>query len=137
MTHSWFVKFDKDFNSQFPLWFICWWTQFGPITNIFPKPLTSSFKYFTSFFKTDTHGAKFLATLYFVKNTRCRGPWNGNMSRKAIFLLDSGLSNDGTSFPTSKMLLIMLPRNSQLLLKALLAPLLRLKLKHWCTLLCS
>ena len=22
MTHSWFFKFDKDFNSQLPLWFI-------------------------------------------------------------------------------------------------------------------
>ena len=67
MTHSWFVKFDNDFNSQLPLWFIHWWTQFGPITDIFPGPLTSSFMYFTSVFKTDAHGAKFLATLHFVK----------------------------------------------------------------------
>ena len=47
MTHSWFVKFDKDFNSQLPLWFIHWWKQFGHITDIFLRPLTSSFKYFT------------------------------------------------------------------------------------------
>ena len=46
MTHSWFIKFDKDFSSQHPLWFIHWWTQFGPITNIFPRPLTGSLKYF-------------------------------------------------------------------------------------------
>ena len=67
MTHSWFVKFDNNFNSQLPLWFIHWWTQFGPITDIFPGPLTGSFMYFTSVFKTDAHGAKFPATLHFVK----------------------------------------------------------------------
>ena len=67
MTHSWFVKFDKDFSSQLPLWFIRWWTQFGPITDIFPGPLTGSLKYFSSVFKTNIHGAKFPATFHFVK----------------------------------------------------------------------
>ena len=67
MTHSWFVNFDKNFSSQLPLWFICWRTQFGPITNIFPRLLTNSFKYFTSVYKTDAHGAKFPVTLHFVK----------------------------------------------------------------------
>ena len=67
MTHSWFVKFDKDFSSQLPLWFIHWWTQFGHITDIFLGPLTGSLKYFSSVFKTDVHGAKILATLHFVK----------------------------------------------------------------------
>ena len=26
MSHSWFVNFDKDFNSKLPLWFSRWWT---------------------------------------------------------------------------------------------------------------
>ena len=26
MSHSWFVNFDKDFNSNLPLWFSQWWT---------------------------------------------------------------------------------------------------------------
>ena len=59
MTHSWFVNFDKNFNSHLPLWFTHWWTQFGPVTDIFPRPLTGSFKYFTSVYKTYSHGAKF------------------------------------------------------------------------------
>ena len=36
--------------------------------HIFPGPLTGSFKYFTSVFKTNAYGAKFPATLHFVKN---------------------------------------------------------------------
>ena len=40
MIHSWFVNFDKNFNSQLPLWFIHWRTQFGPVNDIFPGPLT-------------------------------------------------------------------------------------------------
>ena len=67
MTHSWFVKFDKDFNSQLPLWFICWWTQFDLITDIFPGPLIGSLKCFISVFKTNAYRAKFLATLQLVK----------------------------------------------------------------------
>ena len=57
MTRSWFVKFDQNFNSQLPLWFIHWWTQFGLIIDIFSGPLTGSFKYFTSVFNTNTHDA--------------------------------------------------------------------------------
>ena len=26
MSHSWFVNFDKEFDSVFPLWFIHWWS---------------------------------------------------------------------------------------------------------------
>ena len=26
MTSSWFINFDKNFKSQLPIWFICWWT---------------------------------------------------------------------------------------------------------------
>ena len=73
MTHSWFVNFDKSFNSHLPLWITRWWTQFGPIIDIFPKPLTSSFKYFTSVYKIDSHGTNFPATFHFVKKYKV--PW--------------------------------------------------------------
>ena len=46
MTHSWFVNFDKDFNSDFPLWFIRWWVQFGSTVEIFPEPLMNSLTYY-------------------------------------------------------------------------------------------
>lgn len=42
MTHSWFINFDKNFQSQLPIWFIRWWTQFGPIIDIFLGPLTGA-----------------------------------------------------------------------------------------------
>ena len=60
MSHSWFINFDKDFNYDLPLWFIHWWTQFGSIVEIFPKPLMNSFTYFKTMFKVDSYGAKFL-----------------------------------------------------------------------------
>ena len=65
MTHSWFVNFDKNFNANLPLWFGRWWTPFGSITEIFPRPLMGSFKYFTSVFKVDSHNAKFPTSLHF------------------------------------------------------------------------
>ena len=67
MFHSWFVNFDKDFNYDFPLQFICWWTQFGSIVEIFPKPLMNSFTYFKSVFKVDSYGAKFPPLLHFIE----------------------------------------------------------------------
>ena len=73
MTHSRFVNFDKKFSYQLLLWFIRWWTQFGSIIDIFPGPLTGSFKYFTTSYKTNPHGAKFPATLHFVKKYKV--PW--------------------------------------------------------------
>ena len=73
MTQSWFVNFDKNFNSHLPLLFTRWWTQFGPIADIFLGPLTGSFKYFTSVYKTNSHGDKFPATLHFVKKYKV--PW--------------------------------------------------------------
>ena len=73
MTHSWFVNFDKKFSSQLPLWFIRWRTQFGPVIDIFPGLPTDSFKYFTSVYKTDAHGAKFPTTLHFDKKYKV--PW--------------------------------------------------------------
>ena len=50
-----------------------------------------------------------------------------------MFLLDNGLLNGGTNFPTPKMLLTMLPGNSLLLIQALVTLLLMLKLKLWLT----
>ena len=73
MTHSWFVNFNKNFSSQLPLWFTQWWTQFGHITNIFPRSLIDFFKYFVSVYKRNTHGAKFPTILHFVKKYKV--PW--------------------------------------------------------------
>ena len=74
MTHSWFVSCDKNFDAQLLLWFSRWWIQFGSITEIFSGPLAGSFKYFTSAYKTNSHGEKFLATLHhFVKKYEV--PW--------------------------------------------------------------
>ena len=73
MSYSWFVNFDKDFNSEFPLWFIRWWTQFGSAVEIFLAPLKDSFQNFTLRFRTDTHGAKFTPLLHFIKKYKV--PW--------------------------------------------------------------
>ena len=67
MSHSWFVNFDKDFNSEFPLWFIHWWSQFGSSVEMFLAPLKDSFQNFTLRFRIDAHGAKFTPLLHFIK----------------------------------------------------------------------
>ena len=72
MSHSWFVNFDKNFNSDFPLCSIYWWAQFGP--TIFPKPLMNSLTYyFKSVLKVDSYGAKFSPLLHFIKKYKV--PW--------------------------------------------------------------
>ena len=68
MSHSYFVNFDKHFTTYLPLWFNRWWTQFGPIAEIFLEPLLNAFKCFSRAFKVDSHGAKFPALLHFVKH---------------------------------------------------------------------
>ena len=73
MSHSWFVNFDKSFTGYLPLWFNRWWTQFGPINDIFPEPLLDTFECFKKFYKVDAHGAKFPVLLHFVK--RHKIPW--------------------------------------------------------------
>ena len=73
MSHSWFVNFDKSFTGYLPLWFDRCWTQFGPISDIFPEPLLDAFKCFKKFYKVDAHGAKFSALLHFVKPHKI--PW--------------------------------------------------------------
>ena len=67
MSHYWFGKFGKDFNSDFPIWFIRWWTQFGLTIEIFLEPLMNSFTYFKKMFKVDPYGAKFPQLLHFIK----------------------------------------------------------------------
>ena len=59
MSYSWFVNFDKNFIGYLSLWFDRWWTQFGPINDIFPKPLLDAFECFKKFYKVDPHGANF------------------------------------------------------------------------------
>lgn len=74
MSHSRFIFFHKNFvDTQLPLWFSRWWTQFGTITKISPGPLVGSFKYFSNFFKTSSHGAEFPVILHFVKKYKV--PW--------------------------------------------------------------
>ena len=73
MSHSWFVNFDKSFTSYLPLWFNRWWTQFGPINDIFPEPLLDTFECFKKFYKVDAHGTKLPALLHFVKCHKI--PW--------------------------------------------------------------
>ena len=46
--HSWFLMFDKKFHSTIPSWFLKWWEMFGPIPQIFLKPLQDALKYFSS-----------------------------------------------------------------------------------------
>ena len=67
MSHSWFVNFDKNFNSNLPLWFSRWWNQFGTISETFPAPLMDSLRHFTKTFKVDAYGAKFPPLLHFIK----------------------------------------------------------------------
>ena len=40
--------FDKKFRSTIPSWFLKWWEMFGPIPQIFLKPLQDALKYFSS-----------------------------------------------------------------------------------------
>ena len=67
MSHSWFVNFDKDFDSEFPLWFIRRWSQFGSTVEIFLAQLKDSFQNFTLRFRIDAHGVKFTSLLHFTK----------------------------------------------------------------------
>ena len=46
----------------------------------------------------------FLLPYLLLKNIRCLGFWNGNMSKKVMFLHGNGLLNGRTNFPTPKML---------------------------------
>ena len=113
MSHSWFVNFDKDFNSDLPLWFIHWWTQFGLVTEIFPESLVGSFQYFTRVCSNlMLMGLNFLLCSISLKNIRFLGSWNGNMIGKVMFSLAASMLSGGISFLTPKQLLTMSPKNS-------------------------
>ena len=47
-SHSWFFQFDQKFKSQFPKWFILWWTRHGINHAIFPEPLLVQLQHFVS-----------------------------------------------------------------------------------------
>ena len=113
MSHSWFVNFDKDFNSDLPLWFIHWWTQFSLVTEIFPESLVGSFQYFTRVCSNlMLMGSNFLLCSISLKNIRFLRSWNGNMIGKVMFSLAAGMLSGGISFLTPKQLLTMSPKNS-------------------------
>ena len=99
--------FDKDFDSEFPLWFIRWWTQFGSAVEIFPAPLEDCFLNFLIRHKTDTHGAKFTPLLQFIKKYKI--PWilKWQYAKEDMFSLVVGMLNGGISFPTPIPLLTM------------------------------
>lgn len=45
-SHSWFIQFDHKFKSPIPLWFIDWWSSFGPKSTIIPDILLQQIDYF-------------------------------------------------------------------------------------------
>ena len=53
--HSWFIQFDRNFNSQIPSWFLKWWEMFGSVPQNLPEPLQDALRYFSSKFQTDKH----------------------------------------------------------------------------------
>ena len=73
MSHSWFVNFDKDFNSDFPIWFIHWWAQFASTVEILLEQLMNSLTFFRSMSRVDPYDAKFPPLLHFIKKYKV--PW--------------------------------------------------------------
>ena len=72
MSHSWFVNFDKDFNSDFPIWFIRWWAQFASTVEILLELLMNSLTFFKSMSRVDPYGAKFPPFIS-LRNTKFHG----------------------------------------------------------------
>ena len=62
--HSWFLMFNKNFNSQIQTWFLKWWEMFGSIPQIFPEPLQDALRYFSSRFQVNHHNSQFPAILH-------------------------------------------------------------------------
>ena len=62
--NSWFLMFDKKFSNTIPYWFLKWWEMFGPIPQIFPKPLQDALRYFSSRYQASNHGSQFPAILH-------------------------------------------------------------------------
>ena len=62
--HSWFLMFDKKFNSPIPTWFLNWWEIFGSVLQIFLEPLHEALRYFSSRFQALGHNSQFLVILH-------------------------------------------------------------------------
>ena len=50
---------------SFPFWFYNWWTYFGPIVKILPKPILDGFELFNSFFVILRELSAFSPLLFF------------------------------------------------------------------------
>ena len=113
MSHSWFVNFDKNFNSRLPLWFSRWWNQFGSSSKNFPNTLMDSLRHFTKTFRVNAHGAKFPPLLHFIKKYKV--PWiiKWRMKKKEMSLFADGMLSGGINFLILKKLLIWFLENSQ------------------------
>ncbi|RDY00307.1 Orf V, partial [Mucuna pruriens] len=48
--HSWLIYFKTNTKYNFPNWFISWWSQFGPIPEIFPEQVQQRFAQFTKLY---------------------------------------------------------------------------------------
>lgn len=59
--------YENKFKTRFPLWFIQWWRQFGPIPEAFPEKLQKAIKCFATILKIDRHNKKSLYFLHFCK----------------------------------------------------------------------
>jgi len=44
--HSWFIWFRKGISLKFPIWFIKWFVDFGPLSSIFPTEINEVYSYF-------------------------------------------------------------------------------------------
>ena len=56
--------FHKKFRSTIASWFLKWWEMFGPIPQIFLKPLQDALRYFSSRYNSTVHGSQFPAILH-------------------------------------------------------------------------
>jgi hypothetical protein len=72
-NHFWFLNFDKNFKSTFPLWFLQWWKHFGLILDILPPQLVYAFHIFKAHLNHKDFDPNFPPILHFVKKYRI--PW--------------------------------------------------------------
>lgn len=62
--HSWFLMFDKNFDSQIHTWFLKWWEMFRSVPQILPPALQDTLRYFSSVFTMDNYTSQFPAILH-------------------------------------------------------------------------
>lgn len=70
VTHSWFIAWHKNFKfikseCQIPMWFLKWWSQHGPLTEILPPALNDKMLYFATMSKVTEYNSNFMVTLLF------------------------------------------------------------------------